>query len=109
MAETLKVLAQLDVPASLTALYTVPALTQVTVSSLVICNRSAASRTFRVSVAVGGAADSVEQYLYYDAVITKNSTFAASLGLTLGAGDVVRVLASAAGNLSAALYGVEVT
>lgn len=109
MAESLKVLAQLDVPAALTTLYTVPALTQATVSSLVICNRSASSRTFRVSIAVAGAADDPKQYLYYDVTLTKNNTFAATLGLTLGAGDVVRVGASAVGSLSASLYGIEVS
>lgn len=109
MAEALKVLGQLDVPASLTALYTVPALTQATISSLLICNRTNASRTFRVSIAIAGASDDVKQYIYFDVTLTRNNTFAATLGLTLGAGDVVRVLASAASSLSATLYGVEVS
>lgn len=109
MAEVLKVLAQLDVPVTLTDLYTAPALTQTTVSSIVICNRANATRTFRVSVAVAGAADDVSQYLYFDANLTRNNTFVATIGLTLGAGDVVRVLSSAAASLSASLYGVEVS
>jgi len=109
MAEVLKVLAQLNPAATtLTALYTVPALTSATVSTLAVCNRSASSVTFRTSVAVAGAADDVKQYLFYDVVLTKNSTFTATIGVTLGAADVVRVYASTTG-LSFSLFGVEVS
>lgn len=109
MAEVLKVLGQLDCPATtLTALYTVPALTSTVLSSLVIANRTSASRTFRVSIRVAGAADDPKQYLYYDVTLVKNDTFVATLGLTLGAGDIVSVYASATG-LSFSAYGTELS
>jgi len=109
MAEALKVLGQLDIPATtLSTLYTVPAATSATVSSLVIANRTSSSKTFRASVAVAGAADDPKQYLFYDVQLGKNESFSATLGLTLGAADVVRVYASGAG-LSANLFGVQVT
>jgi hypothetical protein len=109
MAEALKVLAQLEGSTTLSALYTVPAATQATVSSFVVCNRTSATRTFRMSIAVAGAADDAKQYLYFDVTLTKNNTFAATLGITLGATDVVRVQASANTSLSFSLFGVEVS
>lgn len=106
--ETPKVLGQLDAPATtLSALYTVPASTTVVASTLVVCNRNNSNITFRVSIAVAGAADDVKQYIYYDALLLKNDSVFATIGLTLGATDVVRVYASTTG-VSFALYGVEV-
>lgn len=92
MATTLKVLAQTKPSATtLTDSYTVPAATTAVVSSIVICNQSAVATSFRVSISVAGVADATKQYLYYDVTIAGNDTFAATLGITLGAGDVVRV------------------
>jgi hypothetical protein len=109
VGEVIKALGQLDCPATtLSTLYTVPASTSAVLSSLVIANRTAASKTFRVSVRVAGAADDPKQYLYYDVTISKNDTFAATLGVTLGAGDIVSVYASATG-LSFSAFGTEVS
>jgi len=109
MADANKVLAQLAPSATtLSTLYTVPALTSTVVSSLVICNRGASEATFRVSVAIAGAADSNPQYLYYNESVGAEQSFIATVGITLAASDVVRVYASNA-NLSFNLFGVEVT
>ena len=77
-------------------------------SSLMVCNRSASSATFRVSVSVGGSATANKDYLYYDVTISGNDTFAATLGLTLSPSDKVRVYASTA-NVSFGLFGSEVS
>lgn len=107
--ETLKTLGQLAPSATtLTALYTVPALTQAAASTLIVCNRGSTTATFRVSVAVNGAADDPSQYIFYDLSITGNDTFAATIGVSLGPADVVRVYASSA-DLSFSLFGAEVT
>lgn len=109
MAEVRKVLGQLNPGATaLTAIYTVPAATQAVVSSITVCNESAAAATFRVSVAVAGAADNAKQYLYYDLSLPGNDTFIATIGLALGATDVVRAYASTA-NLSFQVFGVEIS
>lgn len=109
MAETLKVLGQLDAPATtLTALYTAPASTSVTVSTLAVCNRNAAVRTCRVSVAIAGASDDPKQYIVYDMQLLGNDSIFLTLGITLAATDVVRVYASDTG-LSFSLFGVEVS
>mgnify|MGYP001564129627 CR=1 FL=1 len=108
MAETIKVLAQSNpVAATLTNAYTVPASTSTVISSIVVCNRGAAT-SFRISIAVAGAANDDKQYLYYDIAITANNTFSAVLGITLAATDVVRVYATLA-TLSFNIFGIEVT
>lgn len=107
--ETRKVLGQLNPGAtSLTAIYTVPAATQAVVSSISVCNQSASSGTFRISVAVAGAADDPKQYLYYDLSSTGNNTFIATVGITMNAGDVIRVYASSA-SFSFEVFGVEIS
>lgn len=78
-----------------------------TVSTLSVCNRGTAT-TFRVSMAVAGAADDVKQYLYYDLPIGANDTFLATIGITLGETDVVRCYA-ASDNVSFNLFGIEST
>lgn len=109
MAEVLKVLGQANPSATtLTTLYTVSGSTSVTASTLVVCNRTAATRTIRVSVAIAGAADSLEQYILYDFKVLKNDSVFLTIGLTLAATDVVRVYTDDVG-VSFGLFGVEVS
>lgn len=91
-----------------TDLYTVPAATSAVASSLICCNRGNVSTTFRVSVAVGGGVTQTKDYIYYDLAIPANDTFIATVGLTLNAGDVVRVYAGNT-NMSFTLSGEENT
>ena len=79
--ETLKILGQLVPSASsLSALYTVPALTMASVSSVVVCNQNSGLWiAFRVSLAVSGAADDPNQYIYYDLPLDPNDTFIATI------------------------------
>lgn len=109
MAETLKVLGQ-SAPgaATLTTAYTVPALTTAVVSSITVCNRSAAPTTFRLAVSVAGAAIADEQYVFYDAPVEGNETQTFTIGATLGAGDLVRVYATLA-TVSFNIFGLEKT
>jgi hypothetical protein len=92
-----------------TLLYTVPpnALSTV-VSSLAVCNQSNLPGSFRISVSPGGGPTTAKDYLYYDVAITGNNTFAATLGLMLSPGSVVRVY-SATANLSFSIWGSSVT
>ena len=107
MPYTPKVLGQSNPSATtLTDAYTVPALTKATVSTILVANRSATPTTFRISVAVAGAADSLEQYTHYDIPIPGNDTFGATIGMTLGPADVVRVYATLA-TLSFNIFGIE--
>jgi hypothetical protein len=107
MATTYKILGQSKPnAATLTDAYTVPAATTATVSTITVANQSATATSFRVSVAVNGAADTAAQYIYYDIAISGNNTFAATIGLTLGAGDVVRVYNTLA-TCSFNIFGVQ--
>lgn len=109
MATANKVLGQSKPGATtLTALYTVPALTSALSSTITVCNQSATPTSFRISVAPAGAADATSQYLYYDVAIAGNDTFAATIGITLNATDVVRVYNTLA-TCSFSLFGVEIT
>lgn len=107
MTQTLKILGQ-SAPAAATptTLYTVPASTSTVVSSIVVANTSSSSDTFRISVAIAGAADTIAQYLYRDITIPGNNTFEATMGATLAATDVVRCY-SGSGNCSFNLFGAE--
>lgn len=105
---TYKILGQVAPSATTeTDLYTAPG-GQIIVSTLVICNRSATQTTFRVSISAGGGATATKDYLYYDLLLGGNDTFAATIGMTLSTGDVIRVYAGAA-TLSFNLFGQEIT
>lgn len=93
MAETLGTFAQ-AVPnaTTLTALYTVPALTSF-VGRVLVSTVTAAS--IRIAIAVAGAADAAKQYITYNEAVAANSS-AGYQGLALGAGDVIRVYSSQA-------------
>lgn len=108
MAETYKVLAQSNPAATtLTDAYTVPASTSTVVSSIIVANRSTAT-SFRVSVAIAGAADANQQYIAYDRAIAANEVIPLTFGVTLAATDKVRVYATLA-TLSFNIFGVEIT
>ena len=94
--------------ATLTSLYTVPALTSATASTIMVCNQSATATAFRIAVRPAGAGITASQYLYYDVAIAGNDTFAATIGITLATTDVVSVYATLA-TLSFSLFGVETT
>ncbi len=109
MADAIKVLGQLDVSATtITTLYTVPDLTQTTVSSLVICNRSSSGITFRVSVHVAGAGADDKQFIFYNEALAATTTRTVVIGMCLNQADVVKVYSSAA-DVSFNMFGVETT
>jgi hypothetical protein len=97
MPTNYKVLGQSN-PAATTAttLYTVPAATQSIVSTLTVTNQTATAGTYRIAVRVAGAALAAAQYLAYDVSLPGNATDTLTLGVTLGATDVITVYASAA-------------
>ena len=111
MPERFKVLGQVA-PATAyaaTDLYTVHA-TEVlgaAVSTLSVCNTTAAQRRFRVAVRPAGAAVELKHWLYYDALIGPNVTVAVTIGMTLAPTDVVTAYADDAG-LALTLFGTEV-
>jgi hypothetical protein len=109
MATNYKVLGQSN-PAATTAttLYTVPASTQAIVSTLTVTNQTATAGTYRISLRVAAAADNAKQYIAYDVSLPGNATDTLTLGVTLGAADVITVYASAS-TLSFNAFGSELS
>jgi hypothetical protein len=109
MADTYKVLGQINPSAAtLTDGYTVPASTSTIVSTITVCNRSATPTSFRISVAVAGAADNNIQYLAFDVAIAANEAKSFTYGITLATTDKIRVYATLA-TLTFNIFGVEKT
>jgi uncharacterized lipoprotein YbaY len=109
MPQTHKVLGQSKPAATtLTTAYTVPASTSTIVSTVTIANQSATPTTFRISVAIAGAADTPAQYIAYDTPINANDVVTLTLGISLAATDLIRVYNTLA-TCSFNLFGVELT
>jgi glucose-6-phosphate dehydrogenase assembly protein OpcA len=108
MATTYKVLGQSN-PAATTAttLYTVPGSTSTIVATIVVTNQTSTAGTYRISVRVAGAADNAKQYLAYDVSLPGNASDTLTLGLTLGAADVITVYSSAS-TFSFSAFGSEI-
>jgi hypothetical protein len=107
VSDIIKVLGQLDSAATTQeTLYTVPDLTQTTISSFLACNRTGSAITFRLRVNIAGASDDDKQFLYYDKSVAANTTFTAVIGMCFGQKDVVKTYASGV-NMSFTLFGVE--
>lgn len=107
MATTPKVLAQsAPAAASLTTCYTVPALTTVVVNRIIAANRSTIATVIRCSIGISAAADTISQYIAYDAPIGANECLPLP-GVTLGAADVIRVYNSLA-TVTFSVFGVEI-
>lgn len=107
MADNLKVLGQLDPAATtVTVLYTVPNMTQTTVSSIVAANRTGSAITFRLSVHVDGASANDKQFIYYDKSVAANDSLTLVIGITLNQTDVVKVYTSAV-DMSFNMFGCE--
>jgi hypothetical protein len=105
---TYKVLAQSAPSATTnTDVYTVGSGKQAVVSTIAICNRAATAATYRIAIRVAGSALSNEEYIVYDVAIPGVDTITLTMGVTLGAADVVTVYASTA-NLSFNLFGTEI-
>lgn len=108
MPTTIKVLGQNAPSTTANAdLYTVGAGKTAVVSTISIANTTGSSATYRIFVRVAGAAASASNALVYDATLTANSTTAITIGLTLGATDVVTVQSSVASGVTFQAFGQE--
>lgn len=108
MATTYKVLGQSNPSATtLTTLYTVPSATNAVVSSIVVANLTATAATFRIAVRVAGASITNSQYIGYDITVGASDSTVLTMGVTMGAADVLSVYASTA-NLTFSAFGSEI-
>lgn len=108
MATTYKVLGQVSPSATTaTTAYTVASSTQAVVSTVTVANRGSSAQTFRISVRPGGEAQADKHYIAYDVSIAANSLLALTLGITLGAADVITVY-NTSSDLSYSVFGTEI-
>lgn len=91
-------------------LYAVPSGSAAVVSTIVIANRSASARTYRLAVKpTSGTTLADEHYLAYDVAIAANDSTALTLGVSLASGNVIVTYASAASSLTFTAFGSELT
>ena len=109
MPTNYKVLGQSNPSATTaTSLYTVPSATQAVVSTITVANQAASAATYRIAVRVAGAALAASQYIAYDVSLPANASDTLTLGITLGATDVITVYASTA-TMSFSAFGSEIS
>ena len=110
MPTTYKVLGQLA-PANTSeaTLYTVPSATQTIISTLVISNLTATAANATVSVCVSGAATSNANSILKTIPIAASSVASFTLGITMGAADLIRVTTATANSLSFQAFGSEIS
>lgn len=109
MPTTYKVLGQSNPSATTnTTLYTVPSATQTIVSTITVSNLSGSDATYRIAVRPAGATIANQHYIVYGATVPASDSTFLTLGITLGATDVITVYASSA-NLTFNAYGSEIS
>lgn len=107
-----KVLGQSAPSSTATAdLYTVPAATNTVVSTMVVCNRAGANASYNIAIRPAAATLANQHYIAFNTSIPANDAITLTIGMTLGATDVITVQANTIGvnNLGFTLFGSEVT
>jgi hypothetical protein len=109
MAITYKVLGQINpAAATLTNVYVVPAVTQTVISTVSVCNQTNVAASFSLAVQPGGATIAPKHYINYNTPLGASDTITLTLGITLGATDVLSANVSTA-NISINAFGSEIT
>jgi hypothetical protein len=109
MPTTYKVLGQVAPSATTaTTLYTVPASTQTVVSTIAVSNQAGSAGSYRIAIRPAGETLAAKHYIAYDSAITANNSTMITIGVTLGATDVITVYASSA-SMSFNAFGSEIS
>jgi hypothetical protein len=101
-----KVLGQLAATTTATAVYTVPSSTETVVSTITVCNRANAAKTYRIILRPNDEALDNKHYLAFDVAIAANDTVALTLGITMDASDKLYV-SSSSNDLTFNVFGSE--
>jgi hypothetical protein len=101
-----KVLGQIAATTTATAVYTVPSSTETVVSTITVCNRAAAAKTYRIILRPNDETLADKHYLAYDVAIAANDTVALTLGITMDASDKLYV-SSSTNDLTFNVFGSE--
>jgi hypothetical protein len=109
MATNYKVLGQLAAgSATYETLYSVPSATESVVSTIVVANRTASAKTYRLAVVPNGTAVVDQSFLAYDVALAANDSTALTLGICLDATDTIRCYASAGSAITFTAFGSEI-
>ena len=108
MAQVYKILGQSSPAANtLTTLYTVPASNAAVLSTISVCNLDTAnSALYSIAIRPSGTSIANSQYLSYRATVPSADSIMLTLGISLGATDVVSVNANTS-LVAFHAYGVE--
>lgn len=90
-------------------LYTVPAATQAVVSTISVANLTGSSANASINVCVNGAASSNTNAFLKTVSIPSASTVTFTVGLTLGAADVIRITSGTGNALTFQAFGSEIS
>lgn len=88
-------------------LYTVPTSTQAIISTIAIANASTTGQTYRISVIPSGQTQAAKHFVAFDVPVSANSTDTYTVGMTLAAGDKIRVSSDSA-QVSFTAFGSEI-
>ena len=91
-----------------TTLYTVPSAKEAVVSSISIANLTATAATFRIAIRPAGATLANVHYFAYDITVGASDSTVLTLGITMGATDVLSVYGSTA-DITFQAYGSEIS
>lgn len=109
MAVAYKILGQTAANATYATLYTTPASTSAVISTIVICNVSSVTKTFRIGImSTAGTPTSPQEFLAYDTPVPANDTIIMTLGITMQASRYIRVYGSD-NNVGFTAFGSEIT
>lgn len=87
-------------------LYTVPAGKEAVISTITVANPTLAATAFRIAVVKSGETLALKNWIAFDIGLAANATTTLTLGLTLAAGDKIKV-SNDTGNVSFTAFGSE--
>ena len=92
-----------------TNVYSVPSGKQAVISTITVANRGSSTAAYRLAVRPNNETLADKHYIAYDTAVGSLDTVTLTIGMTLGADDVVSVASFDAHNVSFTLFGSEVT
>ena len=105
---TFEAITTLSYAGVLQTLYTVPAGSSAVVSTITVSDMTSPASTYRIAVVPSGATLATKHFIATDVPISGNSTVTMTLGITLAAGDSIRVAADDAG-IQFSAFGSEIS
>jgi hypothetical protein len=109
MAVAYKVLGQAyPAAATTTTVYTVGTATNAVISTVVVCNQTSTSATYRIAVKPTVDTLSTQHYVAYNAAIPALDTVSLTVGMTLGEAENIIVYSSNS-STSFNVFGTEIT